>query len=65
MTLERSNKQFQLGQEEEIEKARVHLPNVRLAFIFEETGIFLFTPLWPYFNSRRRNFPPNPHQNIT
>lgn len=33
MTLERFNKHFQLGQEE-LEKARVHLPKVRLAYHF-------------------------------
>jgi hypothetical protein len=45
VTLERSNKHFQPGQEEEIEKARVHLSKVRLAFDFRRLGTFLFTPL--------------------
>jgi len=26
--------------------------------------VFNFIPLLPYFKLRRRNFPPNPHQNI-
>lgn len=34
MTLERFNKHLQLGQEKEIEKARVHYPKLRLAFNF-------------------------------